>query len=324
MKHIHRAFGITLLLSLSLFSVNVWAAPYISFSSNRAGNYDIYVMDINGENLRNLTNHPSWDSDPTWAPNGRAFAFVSNRDGDSEIYIMRRNGTEPQRLTYRPGPDINPAWSPDGKWIAFSSGIPEKQSYDIYKIDTNGQNLQQLTDNGKYNLVPSWSPNGEQIAFYSRPNDPGSIYVMDADGKRIRRVMRPQDRGTAPSWSPDGKQLAYYVGIMGSGIYIVGVDGRNPRRVTANNIWSYNPTWSPDGEQIAYDAEIDNPWGNPNVDRNIYTISVKGGKPRQITKHAAKDRNPAWVPEGFLSVSPSVEKQTTLWSRLKQAKNATK
>ena len=197
-KRAYTIFAMISLLCLFLFTINAWAAPYISFSSNRTGNYDIYVMDINGENLLNLTNHPSWDSDATWAPNGRAFAFVSNRDGNSEIYIMSLNGAEPRRLTDRPESDTHPAWSPDGKWIAFSSGIPKKQSYDIYKIDINGENLQQLTDNGKYNFSPAWSPDGEEIAFYSRPNDNGGIYVMNADGKRIRRVMRPQDRGTSP------------------------------------------------------------------------------------------------------------------------------
>ena len=111
---------------------------------------------------------------------------------------------------------------------------------------------------------------------------------------------------------------------MGSGIYIMGAQGQNPRRVTPNNIWSHNPAWSPDGAWIAYDAEIENPWGNPNVDANIYLVSVDGGESRRITKHEAKDEEPEWVPEGFLSVSPSAEKQTTLWGKLKQSENAAK
>ena len=213
-KRAYTIFAMISLLGLFLSTINAWAAPYISFSSNRTGNYDIYVMDINGENLLNLTNHPSRDSDPTWAPNGRAFAFVSNRDGNAEIYIMNLNEAEPRRLTDRPESDTRPAWSPDGKWIAFSSSIPKKQSYDIYKIDINGENLQQLTDDGKYNFSPAWSPDGEEIAFYSRPNDNGGIYVMNADGKRIRRVMRPQDRGDISElvtrWQTNYLSCRYY------------------------------------------------------------------------------------------------------------------
>ena len=316
--------GITPLLGLLLLTINAWAAPYISFTSNRTGNSDIYVIDTDGENLRNLTNHPAYDYGATWAPNGRSFAFMSDRDGDYDIYIMKVNATKARRLTNNPELRISgPAWSPDGNWIAFTSDVSKNQRYDIYKIDINGKNLQQLTDDEKYNFSPAWSPDGEQIAFYSR-RDNGGIYVMNADGKRIRRVSHPQDTGSLPSWSPDGKHIAYYVGIAGGGIYIMDVNGRNSRRVTPLNIWSESPAWSPDGDWIAYDAEIDNPWGNPNVDQNIYIVSIDGGKPRQITTHAGKDRNPAWVPEGFLSVSPSAEKQTTLWGKLKQSENTAK
>ena len=197
-KRAYTIFAMISLMSLFLFTINAWAAPYISFSSNRTGNYDIYVMDINGENLLNLTNHPAYDAKATWAPNGRALAFVSDRDGNYEIYVMERGETVPRRLTNHPALDSHPAWSPDGNWIAFRSRRHRPVNSDIYKIDINGENLQQLTDNGKYNFSPAWSPDGEEIAFYSRPNDNGGIYVMNADGKRIRRVMRPQDRGTSP------------------------------------------------------------------------------------------------------------------------------
>ena len=320
MECVRARFGITLLFNLLLFTVNAWGTPYISFSSNRTGNYDIYVMDTNGENLRNLTNHPAYDFSATWSPDGRAFAFVSNRDGNYEIYIMKVNETEPRRLTNHPALDRDPAWSPDGNWIAFRSRRHRAPDSDIYKIDINGENLQRLTDEGKYNFYPAWSPDGERIAFYSHRNNISDIYVMDADGKRLRRiVIAEQHSGGSPCWSPNGQQIAYTVGLMGSGIYIMDVDGQNPHRVSPVNIWSHNPAWSPDGAWIAYDAEIDNPWGNPNVDVNIYIVSVDGGKPRQITKHAGKDSYPEWVPDGFLSVSPSPEKLITQWSRLKQS-----
>lgn len=322
MKHTHTVLGITL-LHLLLLTLNASGAPYISFDSNRTGNYDIYVIDTNGKNLRNLTDHPAYDAKATWAPNGRAFAFVSDRDGNYEIYIMKLNGTEPRRLTNHPALDSDPAWSPDGNWITFRSRRDRTPNSDIYKIDIEGENLQQLTDEGQYNIFPAWSPNGEQIAFSSRRNDIGGIYVMSADGKRLRRIMNPLGGGL-PDWSPDGTQITYQVGIMGSGIYIMNADGQNSERVTPNNIWSHNPAWSPDGHWIAYDAEIDNPWGNPNVDQNIYIVSVKVNKPRRITKHVGKDRNAAWVPEGFLDVSPMPEKLLTQWSKLKKSENVPK
>ena len=320
MRYVRTRFGIALLLNLFLISLNAWSAPYISFRSNRTGNYDIYVMDTNGENLRNLTNHPAYDSFATWAPDGRAFAFVSDRDGNYEIYVMKVNETEPRRLTNHLALDSDPAWSPDGNWIAFRSRRHRPPDSDIYKIDINGENLQRLTNKGIANVFPAWSPDGEQIAFYSHRNNKGYIYVMDANGKRLRRIVNAeQHRAESTCWSPDGQQIAYDVGLIGSGIYIMDVDGQNPHRVSPANIRSHNPAWSPDGAWIAYDANIKNTWNNPNVDVNIYIVSVDGGEPRQITKHAGKDSYPEWVLGGFLSVSPTAEKQTTLWGRLKQS-----
>lgn len=322
MRHIQTVFRITLLFSLILLTINAWGKPYISFTSNRTGNYDIYIIDTNGENLRNLTNHPASDCCTTWAPDGRSFAFASYRHGKGDIYIMKVGGTEARRLTNHPERDAAPAWSPDGNWIAFQS-YRTGESH-IYKIDINGKNLQKLTNQG-INSSPAWSPDGKFIAFVSNQNKWGDVYVMDSDGKQIRHIKNQHGGGSrSPAWSPDGKQIAFDIGRQGNAIFIMDVDGGNTRRMTPAFNWSHNPTWSPDGKWIAYDAEIENPWGNPNVDQNIYIVSVKSGKRQQITHHPKKDREPAWVPEGFFSVSPTTNTKTTLWGRLKQTVRATK
>jgi TolB protein len=322
MKHTNTLFEITLLFSLLLFTINAWGASYISFNSNRTGNYDIYIIDTNGENLRNLTNHPATDCCATWAPDGRSFAFVSYRHGKGDIYIMKVGETEARRLTNHPERDAAPAWSPDGKWIAFQSN--RTGNYHIYKIDINGKNLQRLTKQG-INSTPAWSPDGRLIAFRSNQNKWGDVYVMDTDGKQIRHVQNQHGGGSqSPAWSPDGKQIAFDIGRQGNGIFIMGVDGGNSVRMTPAFNWSYNPAWSPDGKWIAYGAEIENPWGNPNVALNIYIVSVKSGKRQQITHHPGKNGDPAWVPEGFFSVSPTVNTKTTLWGRLKQTGRTTR
>ena len=59
MKRTYMLFGMTFLFSFFLLTVNAWGAPYISFNSNRTGQTDIYIIDTNGKNLRNLTNHPA-------------------------------------------------------------------------------------------------------------------------------------------------------------------------------------------------------------------------------------------------------------------------
>ena len=142
---------------------------------------------------------------------------------------------------------------------------------------------------------------------------------MNANGKRLRRIIERDQGGATPNWSPDGKWIAYTLGIAGTGIYIISPGGQNNQRVTPENVWSDHPAWAPDGQWITYEAEVENPWGNPQPDSNIYLISSAGGKPRRLTDHPARDRYPTWAPALFLSVSPAANTQTTLWGRLKKS-----
>ncbi|RKU32311.1 hypothetical protein C6499_03430, partial [Candidatus Poribacteria bacterium] len=104
MKHTRiYMFGVILLVGSGLLfianSANAVGSDRISFASTSKGNFDIYVMDINSENLSCLTNHPTDERDPTWSPDGRFLAYVSNRDGDFKIYIMDTRTGEHRRLT---------------------------------------------------------------------------------------------------------------------------------------------------------------------------------------------------------------------------------
>ena len=162
------------------FCVSASDTTHIAFTSERDGNAEIYIMDINGKNLRNLTNHPASDFSPAFSPNGRWMAYVSKRDGNGEIYVMYLRTKVSRRLTNDPRSDWNPAWSPDGQWIAFASD--RAGMFDIYKVDINGANLQRLTDEGN-NHNPDWSPDGQWIVFSSVRARNHDIYVMNPDGE---------------------------------------------------------------------------------------------------------------------------------------------
>ena len=124
----------------------------IAFSSNRDGNFDIYVMGEDGSNPTRLTNpnHTNriWDNEPAWSPDGGRIAFSSNRDGNFDIYVMGEDGSNPTRLTTDILKDRNPAWSPDGGRIAFSSNRNHRNRGENYAISNFDIYVMEVDDAG--------------------------------------------------------------------------------------------------------------------------------------------------------------------------------
>ena len=176
----HLILAGVIVLGLTLLIVCVEAQARIAFASDRDGNWEIYVMDVNGENPRNLTNDPHDDRDPSWSPDGKRIVFFSNRDGHvmdgrptSEIYVMDADGSNPQRLTKNRVHDRFPSWSPDGERIVFVSD--RDGNWEIYVMDADGGNQQNLTNNPHSDISPAWfnssfsiSPFGKKFTMWGR------------------------------------------------------------------------------------------------------------------------------------------------------------
>ena len=326
-------------LGLTPLMIGVGAQAQIAFMSQRDGNPEIYVMDIDGGNQRRLTSNPKNDLSPSWSPDGKRIVFASNRDGHVhiihgwsmyEIYVMDADGGNPQNLTNDPRNDSFPSWSPDGRRIVFSSDRDDFKNDDlvitseIYVMDADGDNPQNLTNDNFDDRYPSWSPDGKRIVFSSKRDEhfrgeagiTYEIYVMDADGGNQQRLTENRNNDKEPSWSPDGKRIAFASDRKGDGlnyeIYVMDADGGNPQRLTENRRFDQDPSWSPDGEQIAF-------WSNREGDLHnteIYVIDADGGNPQNLTNHPRGDVTPAWFNSPF-SVSPT-GKKFIMWGRLKQ------
>ena len=305
----------------------VAAQARIVFQSNRDGHvhprlgwptYEIYVMEVDGNNQRRLTNNPNFDIGPSWSPDGKRIAFMSDRDEhfdipgglpNYEIYVMDADGGNQQNLTNDPDNDSVPSWSPDGKRIAFTSD--RDGNYEVYLMEVDGNNQRRLTDNDFFDIAPSWSPDGKRIAFMSRRDghfigEGGltyEIYVMDADGGNEQRLTENRKSDSSPSWSPDGKQIAFSSDRKGDGvnyeIYVMDADGGNQRRLTNNRVDDRSPSWSPDGERIVFQS---NPDGN-HENYEIYVMDNDGGNQQKLTNNPHRDSAPKWFELSFFGCS---------------------
>ena len=323
--------GMVLLLSISLFVSSGEAAEkdIISFISITGGDRLIYLMNTRGEILQEpFVIGPIPLYGLTWAPDGRSFAYYARQNGNSDIYVMDVRTNEHHRLTFDGARDWSPAWSPNGKWIAFVS--ERAGNWDIYRMDANGKNVKQLTDMGNC-IKPAWSPDSQSIAFTSS----SSLFLMDTEGKRLKR-LGATDAFAHCTWSPDGKQILFSASVDGwwkEELFSINVNGGHKRQLTLLDrpISITEPIWSPSGKWIAYRLKeilkLEPVLGPGNFGLPIiYVIDTTGDGLAELLESTRRldAYSLGWAPEGFLSVSPTAEKQTTLWGRLKQAKDIPK
>ena len=257
----------------------------ILFTNDQDGDVEIFVVNADGTNVRQLTNDPHYDEKPSWSPDGTQIAFQSDRDGELEIFVMNADGSNVRQLTNNTYRDWASSWSPDGTQIAFTS--ERGRGWQVFVINADGTNEHQLTEDLSNHSYPSWSPDGTQIAFQSDQGHYGNmeIYTMNADGTDRRRITNNTYRDWASSWSPDGTQIAFQ-SDRGRGwqVFVINADGTNEHQLTEDLSNHGYPSWSLDGTQIAFQSDRGHS-GN----FEIYTMNADGTDRRRITNNTHND-----------------------------------
>jgi TolB protein len=263
----------------------------IAFISLRDGNPEIYVMNADGSQQKNLTNNPAYDDHPSWSPDGTKIAFTASRDGNGnlDICVMNADGSEQKNLTNDPAYDDHPFWSPDGKRIAFRSFRDGNR--EIHVMNADGSERKRLTKDPAEDAIPSWSPDGKRIAFHSFRDRRYEIYVMNADGSEQKRLTKDPGYKKFPSWLPDGKKIAF---VSLREIQVMNADGSEQKRLTKDLGINIFPSCSPDGQKIAFVSDK----GGTN---RIYVVNADGRDTRRLTHSdigRSKSGFPSWSPDG--------------------------
>ncbi len=256
----------------------------IAYISDRTGESEIWVMDWNGKNKKQLTKHNSLALAPSWSPDGKHLVFTSYLRGTPAIYLLTPQEGYLKLLWDKGGVNSSASVSPDGRTVAFASS--QDGNVDIYTISIEGGEARRLTTARGIDTQPSWAPNGRQIAFTSARSGSPQIYMMDADGSNIRRLSFNGYFHDESTWAYDGTRIACTTRDEGN-FQIATIDTvTNERMVIPAPGNNESPCFSPEGSMIAFES---NRSGKPQI-----YITDANGVPRQLTTEGS-NHSPTWI-----------------------------
>jgi TolB protein len=165
-----------------------------------AGNPDIYILELQSQNLTRITDDPAIDTEATWAPDGKSLYFTSDRAGGPQIYRIGVNpGDRPKRITFTGNYNARPRVSADGNQLALVT--LDSGNYRIAVQDLTNGNFRVLSK-GHLDESPSFAPNGATLMYSERDGNRVVLATVSVDGLTGLRLHADQGEVREPAWGP--------------------------------------------------------------------------------------------------------------------------
>lgn len=266
-------------------------ADQIAFESDQNGNWDIYLLDMRTNIVRNLSQNPADDYAPTWSPDGKSLIFYADHNGDlrAELHILNLETMETQTFGEQTRDYRRAGWSPDGLQLVYTIGYGQMQLI----------NREGVVVPLGYGFSPRWSPDGSWIMYYADSQDSlnAEIYALNPAEGRLLNLTRNAANDWSPAWSPDGTTIAFVTSrdgnaelyLMQNCLIVTGSCDRNLRRLTNNPGNDSSPSWSPDSRMLVYETL-------QGENSDLFLIDIETLQSRPLYATDANERSPAWRP----------------------------
>jgi len=258
---------------------------------------EIYIMDFDGQNVRQITRDGNFALSPTWAPDGNRIAFTSYRPAtkggfiNPNLYMVELANNTRTLLSAARGLNTGAAFHPTENKIAYTfsqDGKPE-----IYFLDLVKKQRARLTRTQFFSVEPNFSPDGNRLVYSSSETGQPHVFISNVDGTAKRRLTFAGRYNSSPNWSPIGDKIVFSgqeFGRNNFNIFMIDPTGSNLLRLTSGSDSSENPVFSPDGRHIIYSS-------NQGGKYRIHVMTARGERARAISPVSlGACKQPAWSP----------------------------
>jgi TolB protein len=280
---------------LRKFGVEPVMGSKIYYTSTRSGNREIWAMDWDGANKKQLTHLRSITNFAAVSPDAARLAFTTYAKGTPQIMML---SLETGRILpfYNQQASLNgtPSFAPDGR-LLFSStshvGPGRAGSANVYECNLDGSGLRRLAISSAIEMEAKVNPkNSNEVVMTSGRSGPPQVYKMNRDGTDVVRLTSGEGDAVNPSWHPNGQHIAFsWTRGYDPGnynVFVMDVTTRQVVQLTRGAGRNENPSWAPDGRHIVFSS-------SRNGSLQIWSMLADGTQLRQLT-HEGRNTNPVW------------------------------
>lgn len=264
------------------------AQTKIAFASRSAGHKEIFIIDYDGAEIRQLSADRSIALLPRFSPDGRSLVYTSYKDGNPDLYEIRLEGGAARAVSREQGLNIAGGFSPDGKELLMTLSLQKDPN--IFVKNLSDGTLTRLTRHFGVDSSPTFSPDAAQVAFVSDRSGNPQIYLLNVTTQKSRRLTQNMNWCDSPAWSPTGEWVVF-AGRLSRfdpiDIFLVDVTGAQVRQLTHGEGSNENPSWSPDGRFIAFSS-------TRNKKSELFVMDADGSAPHRLFEIPGPVYTPTW------------------------------
>jgi TolB protein len=259
---------------------------------------EIFIMDFDGEKVRQITRDGNFALSPSWAPDGKRIVFTSYKPAvkggfnNPNLYSYNIETNQRDLITAAKGVNSGAVFHPFKNQIAYTysnNGQPE-----IFMLDLDAKTRVAITNTLFFSVEPAWSPDGQRLAYSSSKSGRPHVYVSSFNGSNPKQLTFAGVYNSSPRWSPKGDKIVFsgQENLKNNfNVFMIDASGSNLVRLTDGSHSTENPMFSPDGRHIVFSS-------NESGTYQLYVMALHSGRiSRALTPKSLGDcKQPTWSP----------------------------